>query len=86
MDAGYPGVLVLGAAFGALFAFFRRRMWEASSLGGRWLSVICLFTVANAVLSQSSVLAAQLGLTLAAVAIVFLLFRVVVRMSTGHHA
>ena len=86
MDAGYVGVLLLSCAFGFLFAYFRRWMWMTSSLGGRWLLAICLFTVANALLSQTSVLAAQLGLTVAAMAVAFLVMRAVVRISVSRES
>lgn len=87
MDGGYLGVLLLGSAFGWLLAFLRRRMWGSSSLTSRWLYVTGLMTVANAAsMAQTSVLAGQLGLTIAAVVLTLLLFRLLVRLSWWAHS
>ena len=80
MDGGYVGVLLLSAAFAWLLRL-RRRMWASSSLAGRWLYVAVLLAAVNASLSQTSVLAVQLGLTIAAVTVTVLLFRLSVRLT-----
>jgi len=81
MDGGYLGVVLLGSGFGWLLAVLRRRMWGSSSLASRWLYVTILITVMTASLTQTSILAAQLGRTILAVALTYLLFRLLVRFS-----
>ena len=82
MNGGYVGVLVFGSGFGWVFAFLRRRMWKSSSLASRWLYVTVLLFVATDSLTQTSLLAAQLGYTIAAIMLAVLLFRLAVRLST----
>jgi hypothetical protein len=79
MDFGYAGVLVLGAGFGWFVAFLRRRMWRTRSLAGRWCLVIVLFTGINASVTQTSVLASELGLTLLAAALTLVAFQFIAR-------
>ncbi len=82
MNRGYLGVFLLGSGFGWILAFLRRRMWRSSTLASRWFYVTVLFAVATDSLTQASILAAQLGYTIAAIMLTVFLCRLVVGLST----